>query len=295
MSSRRRGGKLALRAGALALLLAALLAALSRDEIRAWYLLRTHFEKLGENEQGYPEYRHRKTGGVFVLLPGVTCEVGCTEEEWDGYLRRLVADDHVSMTEDDLSDGLRSLLRYHPREFFPRQTVTLDPFLIGKRELTVREWLAVVGDATRRGSETGDAPCGLRFSEIVRFDEGTELTLPNEAQWEYAALGGIARRDWKPSTVRRIEWDLGRVPGDLKPPGTIPNGFGLHRIFGGLNECCMPGTTRKLASTFAARGGRGNGHSAHCGIESRFVTVWTGSDDWFSSSGLRPVFNLYDG
>ena len=34
------------------------------------------FEKLGKNEQGYPEYRHRETGIVFVSLPGGTLLMG---------------------------------------------------------------------------------------------------------------------------------------------------------------------------------------------------------------------------
>ena len=39
------------------------------------------FESLGRNEQGYPEYRHRQTGIVFVSLPGGTFLMGSTEDE----------------------------------------------------------------------------------------------------------------------------------------------------------------------------------------------------------------------
>ena len=37
------------------------------------------FESVGRNEQGYPEYRHRQTGIVFVSLPGGTFLMGSPE------------------------------------------------------------------------------------------------------------------------------------------------------------------------------------------------------------------------
>ncbi len=39
-----------------------------RREIRAWYVFRRDFERLANNEQGYPEYRQRQTGIVFVRV-----------------------------------------------------------------------------------------------------------------------------------------------------------------------------------------------------------------------------------
>ncbi len=52
-----------------------------RDELVAWYAFWRDFEGLGKNEQGYPEYRHRQTGIVFVRLPGGTSEMGSPEDE----------------------------------------------------------------------------------------------------------------------------------------------------------------------------------------------------------------------
>ncbi len=40
----------------------------SWPHLRLWW----HFEPLGWNVQGYPEFRHRRTGIVFVSLPGGT-------------------------------------------------------------------------------------------------------------------------------------------------------------------------------------------------------------------------------
>jgi hypothetical protein len=62
----RRGEKIAIVAGAVALAVLGLAAWRAWPHLRFWWL----FEALGMNAQGYPEYRHRKTGIVFVSLPG---------------------------------------------------------------------------------------------------------------------------------------------------------------------------------------------------------------------------------
>ena len=69
------------------------------------------FENLARNEQGYPEYRHRQTGIVFVSLPGGTFLMGSPEEE-EGRAE---------------NEG-------------PVHEVTLSPFMIAKHEVTVAQW-----------------------------------------------------------------------------------------------------------------------------------------------------------
>ena len=65
-----RGKRLTLLAGLAVLAIVAAAAWLNRHDIHAWYLIQRDFERLAGNAQGYPEYRHRKTGIVFVRLPG---------------------------------------------------------------------------------------------------------------------------------------------------------------------------------------------------------------------------------
>jgi hypothetical protein len=63
-----KGKRISIAAGVLAAVILGLSAWLSWPEIRLWW----DFAPLGRNAQGYPEYRHRKTGIVFVSLPGGT-------------------------------------------------------------------------------------------------------------------------------------------------------------------------------------------------------------------------------
>ena len=51
------------------------------SEIRERYLLWTQFERLQDNAQRYPEYRHRQTGIVFVRLRGGAFVMGSPESE----------------------------------------------------------------------------------------------------------------------------------------------------------------------------------------------------------------------
>ena len=98
----------------------------SWEEIRAWYVFRgdlaLYFASLGRNAQGYPEYRHRETGLVFVALPGGTFEMGRPESESDR----------------DKDEG-------------PVHKVTLSPFLIAKYEVSQAEWERVMGNNRPRG------------------------------------------------------------------------------------------------------------------------------------------------
>jgi len=60
---RGRGKRVAMWAGVLAVAVLGLAAWFSWPHLRFWWF----FEPLGPNPQGYPEYRHRKTGIVFAV------------------------------------------------------------------------------------------------------------------------------------------------------------------------------------------------------------------------------------
>ncbi len=70
MQKPKKGRKVALVAGLALVVLSVAMVWTYRKEIQSWYAFWRDFESLGKNAQGYPEYRHRKTGIVFVGLPG---------------------------------------------------------------------------------------------------------------------------------------------------------------------------------------------------------------------------------
>ena len=67
-----RGKRLALLLAALAVAVLGVAAWRGWPHLRFWWL----FEPLGKNAQGYPEYRHRRTGIVMVRVPGGTFWMG---------------------------------------------------------------------------------------------------------------------------------------------------------------------------------------------------------------------------
>ena len=111
MVRRKKGRKVALVAGLALVVLSVAMVWTYWKEVRSWYEFWRDFESLGKNEQGYPEYRHRKTETVFVGLPGGTFDMGSPESEAD----RL----------DDQG---------------PVHKVTLSPFLIAKYGAPGQAW-----------------------------------------------------------------------------------------------------------------------------------------------------------
>jgi formylglycine-generating enzyme required for sulfatase activity len=205
------------------------------------------FTALGPNAQGYQEYKHDQTDIVFVLLPGGEFEMGSPENEPNRY--------------DD--EGLH--------------TVTLSPFLIAKYEVTQPQYEAVIGghplisptpsEFWGRVDSNGDPinppfdrdqmPVqGVSWRNTQVFAERTGLRLPSEAQWEYAARGGIIRTAFSfgdgclvrsnarncdsCATADEFMWWCGNdAPPIPRPVGTkLPNRFGLHDMHGNVYEWC---------------------------------------------------------
>ena len=67
---KRRERKIVAIMCGLAVLVSALLTGLYWQNLAAWYRFIVLFERLGPNENGYMEYRHRETGIVMVRVPG---------------------------------------------------------------------------------------------------------------------------------------------------------------------------------------------------------------------------------
>jgi hypothetical protein len=57
----------------------------NRRTLRGWYLLLVEFERIEDNAQGYPVYRHERTGLLFVRLPGGRVTLGCPPTEKGDY------------------------------------------------------------------------------------------------------------------------------------------------------------------------------------------------------------------
>src|SRR6266545_4606769 len=160
-----KGWSVALASGILVAIVFALAAWLSLPHIR-FYLL---FAPLGRNEQGFREYRHRKTGIVFVRLPGGKFWMGAQKKNRN-------KSNYDPGAEDD--EG-------------PVHQVTLTPFLITKFEVTQGQWQAAMGSNPARFKGEEDRPVEqVSWDDINGFNAKTGFRLTQEAEWEYACRGG---------------------------------------------------------------------------------------------------------
>ena len=181
------------------------------------------FTALGDNVQGYAEYRHERTGLVFVRIPG-------------GTLRR--------------GGGAAASE--------PVGEVELDDFLIAKTEVTQQQWRALMPDqslaiefAHQRRDEF--PALNLSWTQCRKYCDRAELDLPSEAQWEFACRAGSDTRFSCGDTITserakiRPTDDGGQVrpalhDGTLSPSvvDAFPaNSFGLHGLHGNAAEWCQ--------------------------------------------------------
>jgi len=189
-----------------------------------------------------------ESGIVFVLLPGGPCTFGSQNTEPRG--RHF---DPMSTSDDRVCEA------------------QLQPFLLARHELSQGQWRRLaraVGERSRpsffaSGTTIGKVGFGdLHPVEMVSWTEAERLlrrcgmSLPSEAQWEYACRAGsstpwscepgqlvfcanLADQHYGAAAVRTdVEpWDdlyAGPAPiGSLRP-----NAFGLHDMHGNVAEWC---------------------------------------------------------
>ncbi len=193
------------------------------DQIQYWYELREHFDSLGKNNQGYPEYKHKKTGLVFVSLPGGKFMMGSEADE-------------VGRYEGDES---------------PVHEVEVSPFLIAKYEVSQEVWEKVMGFNWSNFKGKNLPIQAVTYKNCKEFCEKTGLSVPTEAQWEYACRAGTQTPFSFGKTINTDQVNFnGDYPLKGEPKGnyrrkTVPvdsmesNGFGLHHMHGNLWEWCI--------------------------------------------------------
>jgi formylglycine-generating enzyme required for sulfatase activity len=208
----RRGRRVAIAAGAAALVVMILAVWLGWPHLVFWY----RFETLGVNAQGFREYRHRQTGIVMVLLPGGKFWMGAQRTDPDGQNYDLVADDDAG----------------------PVHEVILSPFLIGKHEVTQAQWRAAMGSNPSKFTGDDDRPVEqVSWEDIQLFERKTGLRLPTEARWEYACRGGSTTPIAGTGNLDDMGW-YGENSGETTHPvgKKAANGFGLFDMHGNVWE-----------------------------------------------------------
>jgi formylglycine-generating enzyme required for sulfatase activity len=134
----------------------------------------------------------------------------------------------------------------------PARTVTITrPFYLGKYEVTQAQYQAVTGENPSDPAFIGETlPVhALHFRPAMKFCKklstltGVSISLPTEAQWEYACRAGTETRfsaGDAEEDLAKVAWYHGNSDDRPHPVGEKkPNAFGLYDMHCNISELCL--------------------------------------------------------
>jgi formylglycine-generating enzyme required for sulfatase activity len=135
-----------------------------------------------------------------------------------------------------------------PQYETPAHQVSLTkPFRLSIHEITVGQWLAVMGGKAAKGAGPMDPIANVSWEDVQIFldrlsqADGVKYRLPTEAEWEYAARAGTEGPWYFGSDAALLPdhaWCGGDVAkGEAQPVGRKPpNPWGLYDMYGNVAE-----------------------------------------------------------
>ncbi len=139
----------------------------------------------------------------------------------------------------------------------PAHQVTLSSYYIGETEVTQQLWKAVMGSTVQAADGDRHPMKNVSWDDCVQFVEklsamtGLPFTLPTEAQWEFAARGGLGSHNYLYAGSNNVDdvawysansWDKGKGNpgfGNHEVATKAPNELGLYDMSGNVWEWCL--------------------------------------------------------
>ncbi|MCQ2253601.1 MAG: formylglycine-generating enzyme family protein [Bacteroidales bacterium] len=148
------------------------------------------------------------------------------------------------------AESSKDALNYDPdaqKDESPAHKVLLtNPYSIGKFEVTQKLWEAVTGSNPSETKDYNSPVTNILWSDVVAFLNklnditDMEYRFPTEAEWEFAARGGILDEQSYISGVgkpKNFVWYFETSDGQIHRVGTLmPNELGIYDMSGNVKE-----------------------------------------------------------
>ena len=191
----------------------------------------------------------------------------------------------------------------------PEHSVTVDGFFMGRLEVTQGVWRAVMGVNPSKFTGNDSLPVeqvlwadAQQFVTLLSQLTGRRFRLPTEAEWEYAARGGMKARKGEPfagcqrGQLEHHAWFCVNSERTTHQVGMLePNELGLYDMSGNVAEWCSDWMEPydanpqvnprggRVGSSRVLRGGHYNSVSAACTVYDR---------SWYTPSATSEYFGL---
>lgn len=174
----------------------------------------------------------------------------------------------------------------------PVHDVFLDDYQIGRYEVTQKEWEEVMGSNPSVFKGEYLPVDNVSWDDIQVFitklnkKTGKKYRLPTEAEWEYAARGGVNSKNALYAghdDISNVAWYNGNSKKTSHQVGTkTPNELGIYDMSGNVYEWCQDGYSGyvgfrltnpkglKHGKEKVIRGGSWNHSSEYCRVSNRF-------------------------
>ena len=189
----------------------------------------------------------------------------------------------------------------------PRHLVSLSNYYIGQTEVTQELWTAVMGSNPSKFTDSDQLPVDcVTWNDcqdfVTKLNEltGEKFRLPTEAEWEFAARGGMKTKNYKYSgsdNIDEVAWYKGNAGDAPHPVATkAPNELGLYDMSGNSRELVsdwygnyqstaqVNPTGPSTGTNKVERGGSWYHDAKYCRISSRYYSKPT---DKFTNVGFR--------